>query len=171
MTHQNPQDINLNSDTYWTEILVFNQKLANFRTAIQQDLENIKITMDEGLSPYTYVEWPKKGSGGVIWGHRFMIEIPFPFSYETLSTDPEFECQSMGVLLACVEEHHPFFQATNILPFDSGWVGIDDQAVLMVQTRINFDRALVRFLKGVTHCLVCFSVYSGRSQDKLLPFR
>ena len=145
MTHQ---DDDLSVDDHLFQTLSLNLKLGDFRKRIQQNIHKLKITMDEGLSPYIYVDWLKKGDGGVIWGHRFMIEVPFP--YETVVTDPEYELQSVNVLLECVKDRYPFFQEMNVLLIDSGWARRGDQAVLVVQTRINFIRELFHRLKELS---------------------
>lgn len=94
------------------DLRIFNQaknnlRLESFRTVIQENIHKIQITMNEGLSPYIYVDWLKKEEGGVIWGHRFMIEVPFP--YEKVVTDPEFELQSVNVMSECVKDRYPTY--------------------------------------------------------------
>lgn len=115
MTHQNDE---LRVDVPFIQSITLHHRLAEFREQVHQVMPQMTITMDEGLSPYTYVDWSKRGRGGIVWGHRFMVEIPF--SYEMMTADPEFKLGSMDVMLECLEEKYPFFQEENILIFDTG---------------------------------------------------
>ncbi|MFX1284337.1 MAG: ERCC4 domain-containing protein [Promethearchaeota archaeon] len=145
MTHQD-DDLKADGQSYQT--INLHLRLIEFREKIQQEIQKLKITMDEALSPYAYVDWMKRGSGGIIWGHRFMAEVPL--SYEALASDPEFKLGSVDVMLECLEEKYPFFQEENILIFDTRWGKRKNQAVFVTHTRINFVRELFSRLKEVS---------------------
>jgi hypothetical protein len=137
-------------------------RLFEFRENILRDINTLPVTMDVGLSPYIYVDWLTT-RGGIIWGHRFMIEVPY--LYESIAPSLDFALQSAEVFVESLKEQYPFFRNT-ILLFDTGWVKRGDQAVLVTQTQLNFNREVFLQLKELSvkrpPTVVLFLLKDGR---------